>query len=575
VKRALRARRGTFEARTVAPALRSALHARRRENDARRHSRNPLPSEVRSMPRRAWTSFFLLAGALLPACGSDAADSGSGGFPSSDAGRDADTGATVTDTGVSPDTAPPPEKELESQYKAPVATGRYVWVPNPTSGRVAYVDAQTLDVRVVEAGNAPTWLAAVPGTGDATVVLNVKSSDATLLRADGGKVEAHTFKTAPYANQWALANHGKWAIAWTDARQIAYADKTQGFQDLTVIDLEAKLAPTVLTVGYRPVAVGFTSDDARAFAITQDGVAIVDLSGASPQVIRSVPISDDPLEDPGTRDVSITPDGSYALVRRDGSATITIVALDTGKRVSVVLSGPCTDLDLADSGKKAVAVVRDKAEVAILQLPGVFTDPTKLTTATLTGETVGSVSIAGTGRTALLYTNAVATQRFSILSLDDASYRTVKLYAPVLAVFPTMNAEYAVVLHDQPASSIKKGAFSVVPVGTSLPARVEGTDAKLTAVALSPQSDRAVLTERDDARKIYGAWIARMPTLATQRYALASPPIAAGMVAGARRAWIAQEHPEGRITFIDLDGGTARTLTGFELSARVVDGSQP
>lgn len=529
------------------------------------------------MPRRAWTSLSLAAGGCfaLVACGGDASDaSPSGGYPSSDAGYD--SGGTAADTGGSvPDTAPPPEKEVESQYKAPVATGRYVWVPNPTSGRVAYVDAQTLDVRVVEAGNAPTWLAAVPGTGDATVVLNVKSSDATLLRADGGKVEAHTFKTAPYANGWALANHGKWAIAWTDARTILGADKTQGFQDLTVIDLEAKLAPTVLTVGYRPVAVGFTSDDSRAFAITQDGVAIVDLTGASPQVIRSVPISDDPLEDPGTRDVSITPDGGYALVRRDGSPVVTIVALDTGKRVSVTLSGDCTDLDLADSGKKAVAVVRDKAEVAILPLPEVFADPTRFTTATLTGETVGSVSIAGTGRTALLYTNAVPVQRFSILSLDDASYRTVKLYAPVLAVFPTQNAEYAIVLHDQPATSLKKGAFSVVPVGTSLPARIEGTDAKLTAVALSPQSDRAVLTERNDATKTYAAWIARMPTLATQRYVLASPPIAAGVVAGARRAWIAQEHPEGRITFIDLDGGTARTLTGFELSARVVDGSQP
>ena len=45
------------------------------------------------------------------------------------------------------------------------------------------------------------------------------------------------------------------------------------------------------------------------------------------------------------------------------------------------------------------------------------------------------------------------------------------------------------------------------------------------------------------------------------------------LAGGARRAWIAQEHPEGRITFIDLDSGQARTITGFELGARVVDGS--
>ncbi len=66
-----------------------------------------------------------------------------------------------------------------------------------------------------------------------------------------------------------------------------------------------------------------------------------------------------------------------------------------------------------------------------------------------------------------------------------------------------------------------------------------------------------------------------MPSLSVTRYPLASPPIAAGIVGGARRAYVAQQHPEGRITFIDLDGGTARTLTGFELSARVVTGSKP
>jgi hypothetical protein len=47
------------------------------------------------------------------------------------------------------------------------------------------------------------------------------------------------------------------------------------------------------------------------------------------------------------------------------------------------------------------------------------------------------------------------------------------------------------------------------------------------------------------------------------------------VVAGARRAFVAQQHREGRITFIDLISGEARTLTGFELGARVVDGSRP
>jgi hypothetical protein len=38
---------------------------------------------------------------------------------------------------------------------------------------------------------------------------------------------------------------------------------------------------------------------------------------------------------------------------------------------------------------------------------------------------------------------------------------------------------------------------------------------------------------------------------------------------------VAQKHPEGRITFVTLESGEARTLTGFELGSRVVDWTQP
>ena len=36
-----------------------------------------------------------------------------------------------------------------------------------------------------------------------------------------------------------------------------------------------------------------------------------------------------------------------------------------------------------------------------------------------------------------------------------------------------------------------------------------------------------------------------------------------------------EKHPAGRATFLSLDSGEARTLTGFEIGARVVDWTQP
>jgi hypothetical protein len=53
---------------------------------------------------------------------------------------------------------------------------------------------------------------------------------------------------------------------------------------------------------------------------------------------------------------------------------------------------------------------------------------------------------------------------------------------------------------------------------------------------------------------------------------LASPPAAGatGIVEGAGRGFVAQTHPEGRITFVDLKTAQAHTITGFELAARIL-----
>jgi hypothetical protein len=439
---------------------------------------------------------------------------------------------------------------------------------------VAYVNAATLEVRTVDAGNGPTYLAGVPGqVDDAAIVINTLSDDATLLRHTQTGMTTRTFKLAHGANSWAFSADGRYAIAWADAKRSPSAPRTEGFQDLTVLDLQSGTS-TILAVGYRPVTVGFASGPSRAYAVTQDGIAIVDPSSAPPKVLRNVNIADNPLEDPGTRDVSVTPSGQLAFVRRDGSAAITVVNLDQDVRATVTLSGIVTDLDLSLGGDRAVAVVREKAQVAVLPVPDIFQSPGTFTTVDVPNETIGSVVLGAGGTMALLYTNSVPTERITIMAvaLQPPTYRTVRLYSPVLAVFPSPDAKHTVVLHDVTTGS--QGAFSLVPSGSdALPAKIVGTQAPPTAVAVT--NDRAIVAERSDTGKVFGAYLGRMPQLSVARYALASPPIAVGVVLGAGRAFIAQQHPEGRITFIDLDSGLARTLTGFELASRVVDGSKP
>jgi len=534
-------------------------------------------------------SFGVALAAFLLHCGSDSG--GGAGAPAGGSGGATTTGGntgfggTATggggggtlDSGPPP---PPPEQELESSFRSPVATGKYVWAANPESGRVALVDALSYDVTIAEAGNGPTYLAAVPGAGDNTaIVLNVKSHDATLFRVAGdGSITQKTLKTHTGANAWAMSPGGKWAIAWTDAAQIKTPDPTDGFQDVTVIELTpGKESSRILSVGYRPTRLGFAKDETRAFAVTEPGISVVSLDGIEPSVTALIEVTDNPLENPASRDVTITPDGAYALVRRDESDAVSFVSLSTGTRTSLTLSGAVTDLDLAEDGQRAVAVVRDKSEVFVLPVPGAATDPNSIDKKAISAEFFGSVALSTDASVALLYTNAVESDHLTILKLgagtDYLTHRTVALKAPVTAVFPAPDAQHAIVLQKTAAGSSKAGAFSVVSTVAQLSPKIMGTDAAPNAVAIqpAPKSEHALVSVRDDAKKVFGVYRVKLANLQVDYTKLASPPLATGVIAAANKGYVAQLHPEGRITFVDFASGEVRTLTGFELGAKVVE----
>jgi DNA-binding beta-propeller fold protein YncE len=509
------------------------------------------------------------------------------GFDSAEAsdmaqGAPDEMGSGGAQGGTGTSTEPPPEQELESSFGAPVATGRYVWVANPTSGRVAYIDAKTLSITVVEAGNAPTFLAPVPSEGDdVAIVLNVLSRDATVLRAKGSGLSSLSLPVPSSGNTWAISKSGRWATAWTDARQLASADPIDGYQDLTVLDLATGAErSTPLTVGYRPVAVAYDASEARMFAVTQDGISVIALDAAMPSVVKNVALSSDPTDDTTTRDVAITPDGKLALVRRDGATTVTAISLSSGERIAVPLPGPATDLDLSVDGKLAVAVIRSTSQVALLPIPSVMAAPEDVTIFSVPNATVGSVVLASESPLGLLYTNATPS---SLLTVFDSSAvapepRTLKLRAPVQAVFPTADAAHAVVLHgalELDSGSKYAAALSLVPIASSLPSKILGLDAPAVSVALSPAGDHALVATGDSQRGLYRLVVAELPSQKIDVHPLASEPIAAGIVAGAKRGFVAQKHRDGRITFVDFETGGLQTLTGFELASQVVNGSKP
>jgi DNA-binding beta-propeller fold protein YncE len=472
---------------------------------------------------------------------------------------------------------PPPEAELESAFEAPVATRRFVWTANPDTGKVALIDAETFSVRLAEVGLRPTTVAALPNDGDAdrAIVLNQGSQSATVLQVAGEEgFEQYELETHAGANAIAVSPSGRYAVAWTNAAALdpATLDPTDGFQDVTVLDLGSEPHATVLSIGYRPSRVAFDADETRAFVVTEPGLSVLELADA-PRADQLIELTDDPVATQNARDVSITPDGKLALVRVDGERSLGIVDLRSAKRDAIDLGDFITDLDLASDGKRAFAVVGQ--ELVAVPVPPGSTNPKDFPRASVAGGAARSVSLSPNAELALLYSNAAANPYLSVLTTDDGwrdfSGRALDLKAPIEAVFASPSARHGIAFQSTASGSRKAGAFSIVSAESERAPKIIGTEAAPFQVAFTPDGEAAVVATRDLSLRKYGMYLVRLANLEEDFVSLPSPPLSAGMVPAARRAFVAQAHPEGRITFVDLDSGAHRTLTGFELGSEVVE----
>jgi hypothetical protein len=569
----------------------------------------------------------------------------------SDVGNSSGGTGNLVPAGGTGGTQPQPEIEVDTAFRVPVVSGRWVWTANPKSGRVALIDATKFTVRTALAGAEPTFLAALPAEAGSSraIVINSGSQDATLFSANAeGEIESVlTLPVHRGANAWAVTADGRFAVAWTDASGIKDPDPSQGFQDITVLDLGAKLPTSKrLSVGYRPARVFVDNDDLHVYVVTDAGIDVVDLtSDDGAEVASEVALSRDPANDTAKREVEMTPDGALAFVRRENKAFVTVVDMASGDLTDVTLPGPITDLDLSEDASLAVAIVRQyfipadnaagagngdsggggepgtamlvgaggngelaaggngeqaggaggngtaqggtspgpmpaSGSLAVLLPVATIAKQPELRETLAIDEVFGSVELGREGDTALLYSNVISSTHLTLLGLakDDArSRRTLDLKLPIFSAQASPDGAHAVVLLKPPPGSKQPGAFAVVPVAKNLPPKIQGTlaptvaaDASKNGALVAMTNDRALVTVSDGASVNY-TYMIRMPELTVDQFPLDSVPLAqaSGIVADANQAFVAQQHPEGRITFIDLDTQELHTLTGFELSTQV------
>jgi hypothetical protein len=562
--------------------------------------------------------------ALAVACGNDDNDAGSEGDGRDFEGRGGSGGSGLGAGGTGGGNSPgagggggtgglPPEVETNASFELPHAGTHSVYVANPETDNVAVIDAASLGIHVVEAGDEPTFLQTLAGT-DAAIVLNVGSNDATIIRTAAGVSRTSRVSVKAGSNVIAVSPSGTHAVVYYDATHSSRGSRKGSFQDVTLIALApSKDASIPVTVGFRPSAVFFQDDGARAFVVTEDGVSILDLARIQQSgggIARTVAVGATGTD--ATVDVSITPDGRFALAREENASVLRLVDLESGSVRQLdlaaltgvtptpsdagandsgadaasdpdaeppALPGAITDLDLSPDGTYALAVVRGSSRVLRLPIPAAFDDSTSIRSYQIASETVGSVTFAPGGQRALLFTTVVDTnERITILDLVASTHRTVQLRKAVRSVAVAPDGKKALVLHRKlPGDPAEPGleldaqidrsfGYSLLDLENAF-AKLEVTPAELGAFALVPDASFLfVLLDSPAAREVQRA---NLSSFFVDRYQLGSRPVSVGAVPASQRVFVGQEHPDGRIAFIDWLSGDIQSVTGFELNSRI------
>ena len=533
----------------------------------------------------------LAAGACLYAglgCGAGGASESGGasyGAPDTAGGGGGGGGFTLEDDAGSPRPdvpLPPPPPEEEQEFQPPSVGDRYVFVLHPSREQVIEIDAVTLDISLSEVGLRPTVLSTAPGR-DVAVVINAGGGDLSVIHAAPTGSTVRNVSTTLGVNRLAVSSDGRHAVAFFDFEALEPGEPVGSLQSVTVVRLvEGQVAAVEVGTGFHPEGVTFAADGEDAYVVTEEGVTRIPLSGELPAigVLPTVPVSLDPLADALEREVLVTPDGAYAVVRTLGQASLSIVDLATGGITDFPLPGEPTDVDLTPDGTRVLVMMRREALAALGGIEEMLADPAALVPIDLGAMPLGAAVVSPTGDHALLYTTIDELEALVRLDLDSLEQTPVLLQKTVRAVsFGPVGAR-ALVLHRRsgatPSSSMDledfvdaSHAYSVVDVGVGI-ARLQLTDDAPGAFAFTEGGERLyVLLPGSSGAAGHSVADVDLATLMTQHRPLASPPEAVQPVPAAGKVAVSQEHPTGRITFFDIADGESDTLTGFELGGLI------
>lgn len=541
------------------------------------------------------SSFAILcAVAFFPmvlACGAGGfADSAAGGGAGEWGGEDATSWkpgpSSEADAGGSWD-IPEAEEELDFSGQAPAASENYVYIPAEARDSVIRVDAESLEIRMIPVGGLPSKVAALPAD-DIAVVINSGTGDLSVIRSTPADDDVEFLPSLPAVNAMAVSPTGNAVVVYYRSELAAAGDPVGDLQTIQVLVFDTDQNMTMVrqvSVGFHPTAIHFHEEGTFAYVVTDDGISIVSLTGLSDGTIaHTVSVTVDALEQPEDREVFVTLDGSYAVVRDIHKADLRIVDLDSEEMSVVALGGLPTDLDLVPGMNRCIAIMREQDVAAIVDFSRVASgEEDAVVEVDLTGSYAGAAAVSAAGDRAVLYSTTDEMKSVAVMDLEAEGYPwvTYPVQKVVKGVAISGAGQNALLFHEASAPT-EEGLGGIVEAteGYTLLDLDTGYRKLVTtdhrwSLFLFVQGDDDVdhqayiLLPDPQGGVSHAVDVVDLNTFLVEAVDLYSEPNSLLFVPSSRKIAIAQEHTNGRITFIDVDDGDVETKTGFELNGLI------
>jgi len=472
------------------------------------------------------------------------------------------------------------DSEAEDDFLAlePAQTDVFVFIANPGRGTVTRVNVFTQEVRTTQVGNNPSTVTVAPDYSNA-VVFNKGSDSVSII--DSLSLDVLEVGVRDNFNRMKMSPQGSWVGLFHDKRAEEDGDPVeegiQSFNEVSFVSVPDGVHHA-MAVGFNPREIQFTKDDTLAVVVSDEAVALVDLTSEK-LIPRIIDITMGATDPPPAEEVVINPTGTYAFVRQFGATDLLVVDLATESIETVNIGTNPTDLDLSPDGSIAVVVSRSSQELYVLDAdapletaPQVLSLPESLY--------LGSLLFDPVGEQALIYTTASNTPYYAVWDLEN-EITLRPLAKPVRSMSITPTGESVMVIHtkeDAPDADpngyfYDAWALSLIDLGDfrqntlKLPAETTGYANSTNGIHGYFIMDGVKLLAQVD-----------YDTLLYEQINLKSDPVYVGVLpdldpedGDEPPAWASQEHELGRLTFFDPDDGSVETITGFELNSRIED----